>query len=349
MRIAHLAIVLAAALASACSDRSPPEPVPQQIRPAKLMTVESNTDSQLLVFTARIEALQAIDMSFEVGGPLRKFPVREGEKVQQGSLLAALDPTDFQLEAREAETQLKLARLDLDRKREILKKNGIAKSQVEDAEASFDLQRVRLDKTRERLKDSNMYAPFDAYVSRRFIDNFVNVDPGAPIVRLLDLNKLLVVTSITENLVATVTPDQILRAWVQFSFAPDRQFDINLHENRGEADSLAQTYEVSFIMDTPTDLNILPGMTAAAMILIKDNSESSFILPASAVVPTPEGELAVWVYNPQTNEVSRRIIQTLAPVHNGVPVVAGLKDGEQVVVAGAGQLQAGMKVRPIDG
>jgi multidrug efflux pump subunit AcrA (membrane-fusion protein) len=90
-------------------------------------------------------------------------------------------------------------------------------------------------------------------------------------------------------------------------------------------------------------------MTAAAMILIKDNSESSFILPASAVVPTPEGELAVWVYNPQTNEVSRRIIQTLAPVHNGVPVVAGLKDGEQVVVAGAGQLQAGMKVRPIDG
>ena len=48
-----------------------------------------------------------------------------------------------------------------------------------------------------------MYAPFDAYVSRRFIDNFVNVDPGAPIVRLLDLNKLLVVTSITENLVAT--------------------------------------------------------------------------------------------------------------------------------------------------
>ena len=85
---------------------------------------------------------------------------------------------------------------------------------------------------------------------------------------------------------------------MQFSFAPDRQFDINLHENRGEADSLAQTYEVSFIMDTPTDLNILPGMTAAAMILIKDNSESSFILPASAVVPTPEGELAVWVYNP---------------------------------------------------
>ena len=79
-------------------------------------------------------------------------PFARGEKVQQGSLLAALDPTDFQLEAREAETQLKLARLDLDRKREILKKNGIAKSQVEDAEASFELQRVRLDKTRERLK-----------------------------------------------------------------------------------------------------------------------------------------------------------------------------------------------------
>lgn len=349
MRVAHLAITLAIALVSACSDRSPPDPVPQQVRPAKLMTVESNTDSQLLVFAARIEALQAIDMSFEVSGPLQEFPVREGETVAAGALLAALDPTDFHLEAREAETELKLARLDLDRKREILKKNGIAKSQVEDAEASFELQQVRLDKARERLKESRIYAPFDAYVSRRYIDNFVNIDSGAPIVRLLDLNKLLVVTSITENLVATVTPDQILRSWVQFSFAPDRQFDIGLHENRGEADSLAQTYEVSFIMDNPADLNILPGMTAAVMILIKDNSQSSFILPASAVVPTPEGELAVWVYDPESQEVSRRIIQTLAPVQNGVPVIGGLEDGEQVVVAGAGQLQAGMKVRPIDG
>ncbi len=349
MKTFHLAIAAAVMLANACSDRSPPDPISQQVRPAKLMTVESSTDSELLVFTARVEALQAIDMSFEVGGPLQQFPVREGETVKAGTLLAALDPTDFRLVAREAEIQLKLTRQDLDRKREVLKDNGIAKSQVEDAETNYELQRVRFDKARARLNESKIYAPFDAYVSRRYVDNFVNVNPGAPVVRLLDLNKLLVVMSITENLVATVTPDQLLRSWVQFSFAPGRQFDITFHENRGEADSLAQTYEVSFIMDNPADLNILPGMTAAAMILIKDNSESSFILPASAVVPTPGGELSVWIYNPETSEISRRIIQTGAPVHTGVPVLAGLRDGEQVVVAGAGQLQAGMKVRPFDG
>lgn len=349
MMIFRLAIAVILTLGTACSDRAPPEPEQQQVRPAKLMTVESSTDSELLVFTARIEALQAIDMSFEVGGPLQQFPVREGETVKAGALLAALDPTDFTLVAREAEIQLKIARQDLDRKREVLKENGIAKSQVEDAETNYDLQRVRFDRARERLKESKIYAPFDAYVSRRYVDNFVIVNPGEPVVRLLDLNRLLVVMSITESLVATVTPDQLLEAWVQFSFAPGRQFDMTFHENRGEADSLAQTYEVSFIMDNPSDLNILPGMTAAAMILIKNNSESSFILPASAVVPTPDGELSVWVYDPATSEISRRIIQTGAPVHAGVPVTAGLRTGEQVVVAGAGQLQTGMKVRPYDG
>jgi multidrug efflux pump subunit AcrA (membrane-fusion protein) len=45
--------------------------------------------------------------------------------------------------------------------------------------------------------------------------------------------------------------------------------------------------------------------------------------------------------------VRRRVIETGAPTQSGVPVIAGLQPGEQVVVAGGSQLQEGMQVRPL--
>jgi len=311
------------------------------------MTVTSQIEGVQYNFTARLEALQSIDLSFEVGGPLREMPVREGESIQTGSMIASLDPTEFQLAVQEAKVQLKLAAQDLTRKRKVLAENGIAKSAVEDAQSNYELQRVRLNKATERLNDTRIYAPFGAYVSRRYFDTFVNVSPGTPIVKLHDLTKLQVIMNIPENLIATVGAEEILRAWVEFSFAPGRQFKLAYHENRGDAESLAQTYEVSFVMDNPKGLNLLPGMTASAKIKMKRTGDSTILLPSSSLVSTPDNKLAVWIFDPKSQTVNRRAIESGAPTQAGVPVTKGLQVGEQIVVAGASQLQEGMQVRPL--
>ena len=75
------------------------------LRPAKIMTVTNAGEEVFHEFPARIEALQTVDISFEVGGPLAELPIREGETVSRGALVAALDATDFQLAVREAEVQ----------------------------------------------------------------------------------------------------------------------------------------------------------------------------------------------------------------------------------------------------
>ena len=330
-----------------CIDRTPPEPTLQHIRPAKLMTVTSQSDGVQYNFTARLEALQSIDLSFEVGGPLHEILVREGENVEAGSIIAALDPTEFQLAVQEAKIQLKLAAQDLTRKRKVLAENGIAKSAVEDAQSNYELQRVRLDKANERLNDTRIYAPFESYVSRRYFDTFVNVAPGTPIVKLHDLTRLQVIMNIPENLIATSDADEILRSWVEFSFAPGKQFDVSYYENRGEAESLAQTYEVSFVMDNPEGLNLLPGMTASAKIRMQRTSDATILLPSSSLTPTPDNKIAVWVFDPESQIVNRRVIDSGAPTQEGVPVTNGLQVGEQIVVAGGSQLQEGMQVRPL--
>lgn len=330
-----------------CADREPPEPEQQHIRPARLMTVAARDEARRYEYTARIEARQSIDLSFEVGGPLKEVSVREGETVPAGTLVAALDAKQFELAVREASVQLKLAEQDLARKLRVLEQNGIAKSQVEDAQSNFELQQVRLSQARERLADTRISAPFEAYVSRRYLDEGVNVRAGDPIVRLHDLTELQVVMSVPESLVATVTAEQVLSASATFSFIPDQAFEITYFENRGEAESLAQTYEVSFLMENPAGWNILPGMTASAVVQLSERGSTNIAVPASALVPTAQNQLSVWVYQPESGLVERRLVTVDVPQVDGVPVVSGLQPGEQIVIAGASQLQDGMRVRPL--
>ena len=346
MRI--IGLLLALLTLPGCEERAPPEPEQQNTRAAKLLTLTSSDIRLIFEFTARIEALQSVNLSFEVGGRLAQLTVKEGENIRKGALVASLEPTELQLAVREAEVELRMQAQDLSRKRKVLVENGIAKSRVDAAEASYELQRVRLQKAMERLEDSKISAPFDAYVSQRYFDSHVNVKIGEAVVRLLDLNQLQVVVSVPENLVATANAESLLTAWVEFAFAPDRRFAMTYHENRGEADSLAQTYEVSFLIDNPEDLNILPGMTARATLETRNPAASkSILVPASSVVPMPNGRLSVWVYDPSDQTVQQRPITTDAPTNDGLPVTSGLKPGEQIVVAGASQLQQGMKIRPL--
>ena len=76
-------------LTAACTDQSETAIAPQQIRPAKIHVVSGGSSDVVHEFTARIEALQTVDLSFEVGGPLAELSVKEGETVAKGTLVAA--------------------------------------------------------------------------------------------------------------------------------------------------------------------------------------------------------------------------------------------------------------------
>jgi RND family efflux transporter MFP subunit len=262
-------------------------------------------------------------------------------------LVAALESKDFELAVREAQVQLQLARQDLERKQQVLQQKGIARSVVDDAKSNYELQRVRLEKARESLADARLLAPFDAFVTRRYVDNFVNVRAGEKIVKLNDLHHLLVIANIPENLLATVTAEQVIGINAEFDFALGTRFPLAQYETRGEADSVAQTYEVSFTMDRPTQPNILPGMTASVKVELREISGSApvTVIPTSALVNDPDAGFFVWIFDPDSRLVARRNVTVETPQEQGVPVTAGLEGGDLVVATGANQLLDGMQIR----
>ena len=138
----------------------------------------------------QINALGTVDSTYtatvrsRVDGELVRLHFREGQQVKAGQLLAELDPRPFKAELMQAEGQLmrdkallENARLDLQRYRQLLEQNSIAKQQV-DTQASLVKQyegTVRLDQgnvdnARLQLEYSRITAPISGRVGLRQVD-----------------------------------------------------------------------------------------------------------------------------------------------------------------------------------
>ena len=343
---ARLAALLLCLLAGACNEQALPPVDDQSVRPARIFQVTAPSAATGHRFVGRVQAAQTVDLSFEVAGTLARLPALEGQTIEQGALVAALDPTDFELAVREAQVQLQLARRDLERKQRLFRERGISRAAIDDAQALHDLREVALARAREDLAKTRLYAPFNATVARRYHDNYVSLRTETPIVRLSDLSELHVKANLPEQMLATANANQVRSLFAEFAFLPGERFELTYRENTGEADSVAQTYGVTFAMPRPDSSNILPGMNATVNIVLHSDAPSIRI-PTSALVAGANGTFHVWLFDPTSGAVNAREIELGPLATRGVTVNAGLEGGELIVATGASMLQAGMRVRPL--
>lgn len=92
-----------------------PEPMPPSnaVRPVKTMVVVAGDDTRQRTFPGIVEASQRVDLAFQVAGLLTKLPVKEGQKVTKGELIAQLRPDEFQARLDNLKGQLDQARATL--------------------------------------------------------------------------------------------------------------------------------------------------------------------------------------------------------------------------------------------
>ena len=78
------------------------EEVPQKetIRPVRAVQVSDPSEFAKRWFPGQAKAIQEVDLSFRVSGPLIKLPVKVGDEVRKGRELARIDPRDFEVNLR---------------------------------------------------------------------------------------------------------------------------------------------------------------------------------------------------------------------------------------------------------
>ncbi len=347
-RLSLAFIALASLGLAACQEGAAVEDA-EMIRPVRLVTAGATQAPEVRHFVGRVDAVSTVDLSFQVGGRIAEIPVREGALVAQGQTIATLEPDDYELALRQAQLQYDLAARDLARKRELVAREAISTAAFEQSEIENDLRRVALEDAERNLAHTTIAAPFDALVTRRLADAYANVQAGTPIVRVQDVTELRVHINVPENVIGLVARPEMFRIEAVFPDRPDEPLPLTYREHVTEPDAIAQTYEVTLALEKPFDGTILPGMTVSVRVrLASAAAQAAMTLPVSAIDTAPDGDLRVWIYDPETQRVASREVALGDVSEQRIGLREGVAPGEKVVAAGAHLMREGLRVRPFE-
>jgi len=347
-----LAILLFTGLVACSEQEGPPPPPP--VRPVKTMEIEAPEVGTIRTFPGRIEAARRAELSFRVSGNVADFLFSEGQEVDEGELVARLDPTDFQIVYNDRKATFDRARADYERGQKLVEKGTISRRDFDALLASFKSTEADLQAAQQNLAYTRLTAPFAGVIARRYIDRFEDVQAREPVLALNDTSRLEVKIDVPETLMRRVRrtdpADSTTLIYATFDSVSDRHFRLQFKEISTRADAKTQTFEVTLTMEPPEGLTILAGMTTSVVVDTRnmrpnESGEVIYAVPASAITGDKKLEPMIWIVDPKTMTVEPRRVEIGAMTGNDVGVTSGLEPGDRVVVAGAAYLAPGMPVR----
>lgn len=328
----------------------PPEP--SVVRPLKTIVVGGAILPAGRRYPGRVRANEEVDLAFQVAGPLIELPVKRGQPVEKGTLLARVDPRDYEnkLAARKAVEQKR--KLDVERFTKAFNLGAATEKEVDDAKAIYDMAEAEWKIATKALADTYLHAPFAGVIANTFVENFQNVQAKQPVLSLQDISSVAIEVSVPEERIARYKKGEGKpRFVITFEYLPGREFEVTIKEYATEADPVTQTYPITFVMLSPRDVTILPGMTATLQEYRQAAhgvQGAGHILPLSAVPVDGLGQYYVWALRQAegdqytTHRVNVKVGEMMA---DSIMILDGVDRGDRVAAAGVHFLQEGQRVR----
>jgi RND family efflux transporter MFP subunit len=339
--------------------RQEQEPPPPASRPVKLFTVQGGSSEAIRTFPGRVDATQRAELAFRVGGQLQELLIKEGDLVQEGQVLARLDPTDYKIILEDRQASFDNASRNFERGKELIVDGNISRLDFDTMEANYRTASAALTAAEQDLEYTVLTAPFTGRIARRAVENFEEVLARQTVIWLQNIEELDIIIDLPESVVRSVRGQVrsegdigtgatagTLRAYAQFEGRSDEQFTLRPKEIATKADDQTQTFRATFTMDAPQDFPALPGMTANVVLDLSAVVTKDAVkwVPARAVQADSGMEPRVWVLDSGSMTVSSRPVEVGRMSGRSIQVFSGLDGGEEIVAVGAPYLAEGMRV-----
>ena len=350
-RIGLLASAMLLAVLSGCGEGEVVEEHIEVSRPVPMIVVDTSDNASNLRFPGRVRAAQRADLAFNVPGRVIELPVEEGQLIKKGQLVARLDDANYKILMRSSLAKYNKARIDYSRVDQLWQRSqAIAKAEVDKQRTAMDVAQADYALTKKDFDDTRLVAPFSGVITKRYVENYSNVQDKEAIASLQDLNNLEIVINVPERIVrnAPQQTEQVV-GYAVFADQPELLLPVTLKSFSSDSDSQTQSYEVVLALDPGYKITILPGMSVDVVPqpVLAGLSTGYVKVPLKAIFSSADGVTGVWVFDPETSRVSLQAVE-LGEVHGTeIVVINGLVGGEQIVTAGVSQLREAMLVRSL--
>ena len=304
-----------------------------------------------------VQGFNTVLVRTRVDGQIDKISFKEGQLVNQGDLLAEIDPRPFQAaldqaKAKKAQDQANLANANLDLQR-YTKLGEFATRQQTDTQRSTVAQltaQVASDdaaifNAQTQLDYTQIKSPISGVAGLRQVDvgNIVNASTQTGIVTIAQIEPIAVIFTAPEEQLPYINDAQAGQPLKVIAITTDGKKPLaegTLAVVNNQVDATSGTIRLKAVFDNK-DHALWPGQSVSTRLLVKTLKDAT-VVPDEAVQHGADG-LYAYVVN-QDNKAELRKLKVGQSFNGRSVVESGLSPGERVITVGQFRVQPGSLV-----
>src|SRR6266550_4524138 len=342
--------------ATAKTENAPSSPA----RPAVRVTIAPVEKADFPVYLTGLGTVQGFNtvvVRTRVDGQIDQIAFKEGQLVNQGDLLAEIDPRPFQAalaqaKAKKAQDEANLANANLDLQR-YTKLGEFATRQQTDTQRSTVAQltaQIAADdaaifNAQTQVDYTTVKAPISGVAGLRQVDvgNIVNASTQTGIVSIAQIEPIAVIFTAPEEQLPYIDEPQSVQPLKVIAIATDGKKPLaegTLAVVNNQVDTTSGTIRLKGVFDNKNHA-LWPGQSVSTRLLIKTLKDAT-VVPDDAIQHSTDG-LYAYIVN-QENKAELRKIRVSQSIDGRSVVAVALSHGQQVITSGQYNVQPGTLV-----
>jgi len=319
--------------------------------------VEKTDFPVYLTSLGTVQAFNTVVVRSRVDGQIDKIAFTEGQLVNQGDLLAEIDPRPYQAaldqaKAKKEQDEANLANINLDLQR-FIKLGEFAtrqqldtqRSNVQQLTAQIAADAAAIANAATQLGYTAIKAPISGVVGLRQVDvgNIINAATQTGMVTIAQIEPIAVILTAPEEQLPYINEAQTIAPLKTVAITTDGKKPLaegTLAVVNNQVDSTSGTIRLKAVFANK-DHALWPGQSVSTRLLVRTLKDAT-VVPDDAIQHGTEG-LYTFIVN-QDNKAELRKVKVIQSIDGRSVVEQGLSPGQQVIVAGQFKVQPGTLV-----
>ena len=268
----------------------------------------------------------------EVPGRILSIPVKEGQQVKKGQLIATLDVEGVNKQVAEIEKSLELAVDVYERQKRLWDQNIGSEIQYLQAKNNKERLEKSLETVKHQLTKAKVFAPISGSVEKVLLKTGELASHGVPIVQILSTRKVKVVAAVPEKYLLAVKKGETVK--VKFpALDIEKEARVSLISNT--INFANRTFDVE--VDLPNNNGLFKPNLLAIMLLNDLTREDVVTVPLELVQQEVSGKDFVYVEGTdEKGAFAKKVyVKTAESFEGEIIIEEGLDGNEKLIAEGA--------------
>jgi RND family efflux transporter MFP subunit len=274
-----------------------------------------------------------------VAGKVNYIAAEEGQSVEQGQLLASLDPESYATAKDIADANLDQTQDEYNRLSQMHEHKSISESDFSKITNALKAAKAQQRLQAKNLSDTKLFSPINGVLLKKGVEVGEIIGVGLPLLVVSDIQTVKVNASVPESDLHSLHTGNEANVYIS---SLDSDFTGKITEIGSLAEATTRSFSVKIELKNPKRL-IRPGMVAEVRIKTGEKSQNTTV-PAEAILRDIDNSSYVFVADTIKNQAFKRKISLGNILGNNIEVISGLMPGESIVVGGQQKLSNGSSI-----